>query len=308
MKKIIFNNLLLLVAISATFTSCLKDKGYDEGKYGAVRNTAGQEFMSIPVAARIPNTQSLESKAGSQNIPLFVVSYDYVDPAASDITGTITLNNALVKAADTSAVLLPTSIYSIPSNTITVKAGQRVSDRFIMTINTSTLDPTKKYGIGFTLSSVSKGGVAIPSNLKDVVYIFSLKNVYDGIYTVMGGFVQRYSAPGVPTVGDALNGDLAGNPDVTFTTQGPTTVEITGLNWAKKGGGIGGIDNLRLTVDPATNQVTMFALGNATLANWEGRENRYDPATKTFYLNYRWNPTANRREYSVILKYSKPRP
>ena len=33
----------------------------------------------------------------------------------------------------------------------------------------------------------------------------------------------------------------------------------------------------------------------------------YNPATKTFYLNFRWNPTANRREYSVTIKYKGPR-
>jgi hypothetical protein len=135
------------------------------------------------------------------------------------------------------------------------------------------------------------------------------KNPYDGMYKVIGGQVQRYTAPGAPEVGGSLNGPLAGNQDVTLTTIDANTVEITGLQWAKgSGSGVAGIDNLRATVDPVTNLVTMRSLGNATLTNWSGKVNRYDPATKTFNLAFDWNQTANRREYEIVLKYDRPRP
>jgi hypothetical protein len=295
--------------LALSLTSCLKDKGYEDNLYGSVKNIEGKEYISIPVAAKMPNTLGLESKAGNQNVSLFVVSYDYVDPAPEEITATIAVNNAPVKGMDSTAVLLPAGTYTLPSTTITVKKGERVSSQFVLSVNTSTLDPTRKYGIGFSITAVSKSGVAIPSNLKDAVYIFSVKNKYDGVYSVVSGFVQRYTAPGAPTVGDALNGSLAGNPDVTLTTTGPNDVEITNIRWGfPNSGGIGGIDNVRASIDPATNQVTMSALGNATLANWEGKENRYDPDTKTFYLNFRWNPSSNRREYSIQMKYKGPRP
>jgi len=307
MKKLSFKYFWLFLALSISFTACLKDEGYEDGLYGSIKNTTGKEYMSIPVAPRNPNTLGLESKAGVQNIELFSVSYDYVDPAPTDISATIAVNNSLV--TDPAVIVLPASTYSLPSNTITVKAGQRVSDKFVLNINTSTLDPTKKYGIGFTMESVSKAGVQIPSNTKNVVYVFSLKNTWDGVYSVLSGYVQRYTAPGTPTVGDALNGTLEGNPDVTLTTVGPNTVEVSNLRWAKPGtSGVAGIDNLQLTIDPATNQVTTKALGNATLSNWAGKENRYDPATKTFYLGFIWNPSANVRTYEIVMKYKGPRP
>ena len=47
------------------------------------------------------------------------------------------------------------------------------------------------------------------------------------------------------------------------------------------GGGVGGVDNFRLYVDPVTNQTTMTALGNASLRNIPGKPNFYDPVTKT---------------------------
>ena len=74
-----------------------------------------------------------------------------------------------------------------------------------------------------------------------------------------------------------------------------------------------GIDNLRATVNPATNVVTMQALGNTTLANWTGSTtgityNRYDPATKTFYLAFKWTSVDPAyREYEIVIRYKGPR-
>ena len=138
MKKSIFNNLLLVVGLSFAFTSCLKDEGYDNGTYGAVRNTEGKEFVTIPVAAKNPNSLGLESKSGAQNIDLFAASYDYVNPAPEDITATVTLNNDLVTKADPTVTILPASTYTLPSNSITIPKGSRVSGQFVLSLNTST--------------------------------------------------------------------------------------------------------------------------------------------------------------------------
>jgi hypothetical protein len=189
--------------------------------------------------------------------------------------------------------------------TLTFNPGEFYKQMKITIPNASTLDPNKKYGLGFKIASVDNGKAS--ATQQKVLVEVGLKNRWDGVYSVVTGSVQRYTAPGVPTVGDALNGSLAGNPDITLSTLGANTLAITGHQRAQKGGGVAGIDNLRLTVDPANNEVTVVSLGNATLANWEGKENRYDPATRTFYLNFRWNPTTNRREYSIVIKYKGPR-
>ena len=91
-----------------------------------------------------------------------------------------------------------------------------------------------------------------------------------------------------------------------FITIGANTVVIESITW-HGGGGVGGVGGLSATIDPATNLVTMASTENATLTNWAGKENKYDPATKTFTLNFRWNPTSTTREYSVVLKYEGPR-
>jgi hypothetical protein len=137
----------------------------------------------------------------------------------------------------------------------------------------------------------------------------------------VSGKVTRYTSPGAPA-GDVLSGDLAGNPDVSLITSGPNAVVVPvpatpnpgTLYWAAASGSqVAGIDGLKITVDPATNLVTMSSTLNTTLANWAGSTpginyNRYDPATKTFYLAFKWNPTSNVREYEIVLKYKGPRP
>jgi len=294
MKKLVFNNLWLVLAMSFSFTACLKDEGYDNGQYGAVRNTAGQEFLSIPVAAKNPNVLGLESKTGSQNVEMFVASYDFVDPASADITGTLVLNNALIAAADATAVVLPANTYTIPSNTITVKSGARVSDKFVINLNTSTLDPTKKYGIGFTLTSVSKGGVNVPSNLKDVVYIFTLKNKYDGIYTLK----SRMDHPADRSA-DWLRTPFTYPFDIQLITTGPSSVKF--FNTAFGAGfhplmvpapsGFGATEPLFAfdandKLISVTNGVPNPSNGRAFAINPNVTTSRFDPATKTVYAAF----------------------
>ncbi|MCX2472808.1 hypothetical protein OQZ33_00555 [Pedobacter sp. MC2016-05] len=130
---------------------------------------------------------------------------------------------------------------------------------------------------------------------------------YDGIYTIgAGSSVQRYSAPNVPTVGDALNGSLEGKPNLTLSAIDANTVQIATLTWAT-GAALAGIDRLQAVIDPATNLVTMKSLTNLTLKNVSGKVNKYDPATKTFTLNFDWNQTTAPRAVSLVIRYKSDR-
>jgi hypothetical protein len=124
-----------------------------------------------------------------------------------------------------------------------------------------------------------------------------------------------------------------------MSTSGANSVSIPVAGqpgtWTWSGGasGVAGIDGFSINVDPNTFVTTEFSTANTTLSAWTGfpsgyvspgytgalptfpisapsapSVNKYDPATKTFHLAWRWNPSANIREYEVILKYKKPRP
>lgn len=312
MKSIVYNKslLLLLSMVSLAMASCLKDKGFENGEYGAIRGTEGKEFVTIPKAARKTNPMALESKAGEQTIKLFTVAYDYVDPAGSDITATVKVNNDLVTAADPDVVILPASVYSVPNNTITVSAGGRISNEFAFNINTSTLDPTKKYGIGFTLESVSKSGVSIPDNMKNVVFVFALKNKYDGVYTLKG-YHNRvpYNYPY--------------ETEIHMVTTGPNSVIFYWPEAESEGHPIGvGPGSMSwygpaispvVVFDPATDLVTDVYNNppNPTVITMftgtGSRVSKYDPATKSITVDWNYNGNPERAFFDD-LTYIGPRP
>lgn len=176
----------VLGIIILSFTSCLKDKGFENGTYG-LNGIAQDEFVSIGTAARNPNALALESKNAEQNVELFKVTYDYVNPAKEPIIVSFAKDDAAVTAADPNLVILPANVYSIVSNNLTIEAGKRVSTAsFVIKINTATLNPMKAYGVAFTISSISKSTAKVSSNLKTAVYKITLKNKYDGFYEVTG--------------------------------------------------------------------------------------------------------------------------
>jgi len=196
MKKLALNNiwLLLVTFMSMTVTSCLKDKGYEDGKYGSVKNTEGQEWVSIPKAAKAANVIAIEAKDAAQTIELFQVAYDYVNPASSDITVKLKLNNTMVTDYDPDALALPTNAYTIPSMQVVIPAGKRLSDVLKLTLSTNQIDPTLLYGIGFSIESVTPASIKIPNNLKNVLFMFNVKNKYDGEYEVTGTMVDHGSS------------------------------------------------------------------------------------------------------------------
>jgi hypothetical protein len=207
----------------------------------------------------------------------------------------------------TSLIELPSAAYSFLEDISNISFAPGDFTKTVkLRLDKSKLDLSEQYALGISIAELGSGA-AISAGNGNVLYNILVKNKYDGVYSYVSGLVTRYTSPGVPA-NDALSGPLGpNNPDVEFATVGANTVEIIGLTWSGGTLGVGGIAGLTATVDPATNLVTMASSGNATLTNWAGKENKYDPATKTFTLNFRWNPTSTTREYSVVLKYAGPR-
>lgn len=181
-----YKSATILVMAILSFSSCLKDKAYENGTYG-LNGIQQDEFISIGTAARNPNALALESKNAEQTVELFQVTYDYINPAKEAIKVSFTKDDAAVTAADPTLVVLPSNVYSVVSNELTIEAGKRVSTASLtIKINTATLNPLKAYGVAFTISGISKPGVKTSSNLKTGIFKITLKNKYDGFYEVTG--------------------------------------------------------------------------------------------------------------------------
>jgi len=193
MKKTILNIkwILPVILIAMTVSSCLKDNDWEDGLYGAVRDTEGQQFVSIPKATKTTGiVMALEAKSTVQNLNMFEVNYDFVSPAVSDITVTIVVDNSNVKKINPASTILPTAAYTIPTLTMVIPKGSNLSEAFKFNFLSTPLDPTQVYGIGFTIASISPAGISIPANLKNVNYFFTVKNKYDGVYVVNGTMVD----------------------------------------------------------------------------------------------------------------------
>lgn len=303
MKKNIFLFSWIL-ALGAFLTSCLNDNQY------ALDPSNGHnviEFYNVtsPGTAYTAKYLTYTPKTFvAEPESEFQMGVNYAGPedgAPTDITVTLTPNNAV--AVEMGYNQIDPSLYTLPT-TVVIKKGERKS-LFTVKVKTASFDLTKRNGLAMSITATSHG--IISGNNATAIFNLPVKNAYDGVYKINDGFVQRYSAPTTPTTGDALNGSLAGNPNLSLVTVDATTVEITNLRWAGGTSGVAGIDNLRATIDPATNLVTMTALGNATLRNRAGFENKYDPATKTFTLNFDWNQTSTKREIGLVIQWTADR-
>lgn len=310
----IIKNLMVLMILAVTIISCEKD---DEVTYEADR----------PTIVRLKDAE-LEITAIARDVLPAIDEFVLMDlrrdaTRPSDMSQSLTVkvekDQSLVTAYNTAHgtnyIELPAASYTLSPDisTVTFAPGEDVKTVRIR-VDKSSLSLSNQYALGFKITSVGPGA-EISTAYRSAVYSIGIKNKYDGVYSVESGVVTRYSAPGVPS-GDAFSGSVAGNPDVKLITSGPNSVNFPiatagvaggALGWAGGAVAVAGIDGLRITVDPVTNLVTMSSAGNATLGNWAGHVNKYDPATQTFYLAFAWNPLTTPREYEVVLKYKGPR-
>jgi hypothetical protein len=314
-------HLIVLAFVALTFSAC------DKADATAPLGDQGTTFVKILGGGSGTPTASVVKKP-IDFLPtptkLLVVELrrDIANESELNKTMVVTVKDDTAAVSKAGYLQLPISWYTLQSSgvktggqggvfTFTFKPGEYSKEIYVTIPDATLFNPSALYGLGYTITSADAGSKI--ADAKAVVVEIGAKNQYDGIYSIVSGLVTRYTAPGSPA-GDALSGSLAGNPDIHLVTVGATTCQIplpgsTGcLAWAfGSNSNVAGIDGLRASVNTSTNVVTMTSAGNATLTNWAGRVNQYDPATKTFTLAFRWNPTANVREYEVILKYKAPR-
>ena len=299
---------LIIALAGITLNSCLKstdkfgwEKDSDAGTVlvGIYDRSAFGEAKPF-VMELLPSQETLDFLQLKIHAPR-------VQPA-NDIQVTLALDDALITAYNnahgTTYLPLPANAFTLPSLTFTIPKDSK-EFTIPITINKQNLNLANQYALGVKIATISEG--LINEFEKEIVATFLVKNIYDGKYSFVSGLVTRYTAPGVVENPSTLNGPLGPSlPDVSMITTGASTVRLAGLQWSP-GGGVGGVDPITLTIDPATNLVTSSSGANASFGNWAGKENKYDPATKTFTLNFRWNPTSTTREYSVVFEYSGSR-
>jgi hypothetical protein len=169
-----------------------------------------------------------------------------------------------------------------------------------------------RVGLGFQIAEANNAQISSSKN--QVAVEFSAKNQWDGVYKVK----YRLFHP--------TNPDITGNgtiPEWDFLSSGPTSIDwdvaTVMINFPTNGltyfGDAAGPSLLvRMTVNP-DNTVSIINVGSRAAALAfpplvvpSGVTNRYDPATKTFYVAYTWTPAGSgTRERYDTLTYIRPR-
>lgn len=293
MKRILFT-MSLFAVLAVMFSSCLKDKGFNNGLYGINDPDTQPPGVGFPLSAKAnnKNTAGVNVSATVQAINGIV----YVNlltgaPASQDVHVTIAVNDALRTAYNAAnnpdLELLPTALYNM-ATTITIPAGARNAQIPINITNTTTLDPNKAYGLGITITGVD-GGYTVAANLKNLLVEITVKNQYHGEYISNGYLYHPASARTIVDLHKDGTTSGANSIDIDFGDLGPQ--------------GYRG----RLAVDPTTNKVTATAAPGAANAPytqfdaalpstapgytpaWAGSAlctNVYNPANRTFYIRY----------------------
>lgn len=309
------NKILAVLIVLTGLTACLKDDFIDNQKYGIINTNA---YKIIEMAAPITDLRNVavEIKPDAQTVDFATVHLAAENTANEDIKVSLSiaktqeLINKYNTADDdgdgeldhpTPLVILPIDQYTFPQGLdVTIPKGGKDAILKITFPHSEQLDVSTLYAIAIEITTVDKEGYTISGNFKHELITVAVKNQYDGIYNFKG-YILRNSVNGPDP---ALSGNFK-DEEAVLKTLNATAVQFAQI-W-KNGGGVAGIGGLTLTVDPITNKVTCSSVQNASLINEPGYDNRYDPATKTFYVSFQWGVFPNNRAATDTLIYDKPR-
>lgn len=269
MKKINIKWVAVLALVSM-LSSCLKNNEY----YTDFSSAAAS--VQLPLAARNSNkiiTLAYTPGVGIVKIPVYVNVASPQTPTTATTTK-LGIDTAFLRsyntANNTHYEVLPDSVYTTTGWDRTIPAGKRL-DSMVASINIDKMNLSHSYVLPITIVNAS-----LPIEQWNHLFMnIAVKNKYDGLYHSTGVFHH-------PTAGDR-----AINRDKTLSTAGPNSV-TTEL------GDLGGSGYLMtLTVNP-DNTVTITPAGVTPNIDQHWGPNTYDPATKTFHLNYSYNTAAPR--------------
>src|SRR5690348_16563785 len=99
MKKILLAS-SLFTAMGFMFTSCLKDKGFENGTYG-LNGVTDHPAVGMPEAAKAINAFAVNALATPQTLNTPFINLLADAPAASDVHVVLALDNTLVTAYNT---------------------------------------------------------------------------------------------------------------------------------------------------------------------------------------------------------------
>jgi hypothetical protein len=271
--------LLLVAGLGLGMSSCLKDDEHYT------------DFQNVGYVAEIPSS-AFFGVVDNEGFPIQTTPYAYPfdvniaspNPPTQNVDVTVGVDAAALTrynaANGDSLQLLPAEAYSLGSTTVTVPAGKRLAT-VDLKFNTSKIAVNGYYALPITIKSASNN-VAVSANYGTKIIVIKIKNIYDGQYRALGTFTH-------PTAG-ARKIDR----DKTLITIDGTTSQT---DFADLGGN-GWQMWLRVNAD---NTVTLIPKGAANPGTVQFGVNKYDPATKSFTLNYKYAGAGGDRVINEVI-------
>jgi hypothetical protein len=283
MKLYIIKSTLILSLVSLVMSGCLKDKAYDDEQIQSTRPVGTPSVIELKLTATSTANFLTEAFPNSNNdtiVQILPVNLATANPAPEDINVTLSIDSSVVNKYNNdngTAYAIPTSsMYTVvnPGNVVTIPKGSNTAYLQIKFKSAAFLGAD--WALGFKIASVDKPGYTISGNMNWSVVAIAVKNQWDGNYSATGYFQH-------PTSPRAIN--ISGEDVI---TTGPNSV-------TKPLGDLGSGVLINMTIN-ADNTVTITAGSGAnpttqgipggTTVNGVVYNNRYDPATKSFYLYY----------------------
>ena len=173
------------------FSGCLKNSdGYNDLSEQSGRIQGENKIIEMRLTADNASNFLLQSFDATTNDTIInIIPIQLASPfnATEDITVTLTLNNTLITnyntANGTTFEPTPTGLYTLQnSNKVVIKAGSRIG---YLTAKIKPIDFLgHEYAFGYEITAVDKPGYIISGNIKKGIFAVSIKNRFDGGYTL----------------------------------------------------------------------------------------------------------------------------
>ncbi|HYF30456.1 MAG TPA: DUF4361 domain-containing protein [Chitinophagaceae bacterium] len=276
-------SVLLLLSMTVLFSACIKEKYTIP-----IDDNTDRVLTEFTSAKDGVNSLALDFGTQMVEVDLTELRIPPRSSMANSVQVKIAVNNAL--ATNEGFAIPSPGTYSLVTTDYTLTPTNR-KVKVRLKVNPSGLIGDS-YAIGLTIQQVSSG--EINQAAKDIVIELKVKNDYEGEYAATGLLTAYAGANNTFPVSSLFDID----EDKYLYTIDQTTVETTAGFTAFTGAW------MFLKIDPVTNNVTVMpsTLGPTfpTLSN--NGPCAYDPATRTFTLNYKYfNGVGNLRTISETL-------
>lgn len=294
MKKYILTSL----TAAALLTACLKEDQILTPKESNPIIEIYNEFphkIASTIASKVPlYIESFPAVAGEIQDFNVYVSYSGADQAPEDITVTLSIDPTIMDTYndqwETNYEVLPTSLYTVETLTLTIKKGEKRAHTTFK-LKTAEFDFSKAYALPIAIQSASTGIVS--TNYGRTLFAVMAKNKYDGIYTMKSRLV-----PAADRVTQASGATFTIPESIHLITVDANSVVMydnyvfgdyihpfrTLTGWS----GYGSFapvftidDNGNLSA--VRNWYTNPTNGRTAILNEDVTDSRYDEATKTLY-------------------------